>query len=456
MKLKFSDLWRWEGEVTRGAFILWAITLFTLKFNLDRLLLRVVFDQDWSVFAYFGQPFPWIAGTSPVQTPGEFAALLAAGLPFLWMGVVLCLKRLRDTRMPLWLAVLFVIPILKWILFVALALVPNRNITKKELASGPLSWIPKSKFGSATVAMVASVLLCVAATVLSTTVLREYGWGLFVGVPFSMGFLAAVIHGAGQRRRLPENLGVALLAVSLAGGVMLAVALEGVICILMAAPLAVILAAMGALVGHIVQDARWRCCSTHLCCVPILAVPLMLGTENFRPGPPPLLRVVTAIEVDAPIERVWQHVVAFAELPPPEEAIFKLGIAYPIRAEINGRGPGAVRHCVFSTGPFVEPIDVWDEPRLLKFSVTQNPAPMQEWTPYRAIHPPHLEGFLVSKQGQFRLTQLPDGRTQLEGTTWYHHGLKPADYWQLWSDHIIHTIHKRVLNHVKQLSEKSS
>jgi hypothetical protein len=41
----------------------------------------------------------------------------------------------------------------------------------------------------------------------------------------------------------------------------------------------------------------------------------------------------------------------------------------------------------------------------------------------------------------------------LEGTNWYHHHLWPADYWQLWSDHIIHTIHLRVLNHVKHLSE---
>jgi hypothetical protein len=102
---------------------------------------------------------------------------------------------------------------------------------------------------------------------------------------------------------------------------------------------------------------------------------------------------------------------------------------------------------------FVEPIEVWDEPRLLKFSVTANPAPMQEWTPYREIHPPHLTGFLVSKQGQFRLTPLAGGRTKLEGTTWYQHGLWPANYWQLWSDHIIHTIHLRVLRHVKQLSE---
>jgi uncharacterized membrane protein YhaH (DUF805 family) len=117
MKLKPSDLWRWDGEVTRGTFVLWAIILFLVKFNLDRLLLRTVFHRDWSPFAYSLQPFPRIEGLSPAHTPGEFAFLLAAALPFLWMGVVLCLKRLRNARLPLWLAVLFVVPILKWFLF---------------------------------------------------------------------------------------------------------------------------------------------------------------------------------------------------------------------------------------------------------------------------------------------------------------------------------------------------
>jgi hypothetical protein len=115
-----------------------------------------------------------------------------------------------------------------------------------------------------------------------------------------------------------------------------------------------------------------------------------------------------------------------------------------------------VRRCVFSTGAFVEPIRVWDEPRLLKFAVTSNPPPMSEWSPYGNIHPPHLNGFLVSSGGQFKLVTLPGGRTRLEGTTWYRHNLWPAAYWRLWSDFIIHRIHLRVLNHVKRLSERAT
>ena len=107
----------------------------------------------------------------------------------------------------------------------------------------------------------------------------------------------------------------------------------------------------------------------------------------------------------------------------------------------RGIRPGAVRYCEFSTGPFVEPIEVWDEPRLLRFRVTENPAPMHEWSPYAEVLPKHLHGYLISKQGEFRLTRLPDNRTLLEGTTWYQHGLWPAEYWRWWSrrDHPSHS-----------------
>jgi hypothetical protein len=56
-------------------------------------------------------------------------------------------------------------------------------------------------------------------------------------------------------------------------------------------------------------------------------------------------------------------------------------------------------------------------------------------------------------QGQFQLTPLPGGRTRLNGTTWYHHTMWPVKYWQIWSDQIIHAIHRRVLHHVKELAE---
>jgi len=85
--------------------------------------------------------------------------------------------------------------------------------------------------------------------------------------------------------------------------------------------------------------------------------------------------------------------------------------------------------------------------------VTANPPPMEEWTPYRAIHPRHLNGYLVSNGGQFLLEPLEDGRTRLSGTTWYRHSMWPEGYWKLWSDAVIHRIHLRVLRYIKARTE---
>ena len=51
MKLKIFDLIRWDGQIGRAPFLLWAAVLFALKYNLDRLLLKLAFDRDWSLFS---------------------------------------------------------------------------------------------------------------------------------------------------------------------------------------------------------------------------------------------------------------------------------------------------------------------------------------------------------------------------------------------------------------------
>ena len=277
-----------------------------------------------------------------------------------------------------------------------------------------------------------------------------YGLTLFVALPIAVGALGAWITKAKTAGTAVTAGMVANFIVSL---VFLLAGQEGLLCIAMALPLALPLGALG---GWLVygRDARSgkRVLAGGTAMLALL--PFGLGTLGFdMNAKPDVFEVRSSIEIAAPPERVWKHVISFSELPPPNEWYFKDGVAYPIRAHIDGTGPGAVRYCEFSTGPFVEPIEVWDEPHLLRFSVAQNPAPLNEWSPYAKIMPRHLRGYLISKQGQFLLTPLPNGHTLLEGTTWYQHGLWPEMYWTVWSQAIIHRIHMRVLNHIKELSE---
>jgi len=263
-----------------------------------------------------------------------------------------------------------------------------------------------------------------------------------------------LVYSYHEQRSFGECVTVSLVPVGLLGVALLLIAVEGLLCILMAVPVAVPLAFLGGSLGYAIQKTYWRGKEVPvMLSVVLLFTPSFMGLEHFARLRPETFEVKTAIEVNAPPERVWKQLVAFAEIPPPMELIFQAGIAYPIRAEITGHGVGAVRHCVFSTGAFVEPIQVWDEPRLLRFAVTDNPAPLREFSPYGKIEPAHLHGYFVSHEGQFLLTELPGGRTRLEGTTWYSHTMWPATYWHLWSDYIIHRIHLRVLEHIRTKAE---
>jgi hypothetical protein len=140
-------------------------------------------------------------------------------------------------------------------------------------------------------------------------------------------------------------------------------------------------------------------------------------------------------------------------MPAPDELTFRLGIAYPRSARIEGTGVGATRYCVFSTGAFVEPITAWEPGRRLAFDVTRSPPPLRELTPYAHVTPPHLDGYLAARRGEFRLIPLPSGGTRLEGSTWYRLRMGPEGYWQLYGDYFIHRIHARVLEHIRHLSE---
>ena len=80
---------------------------------------------------------------------------------------------------------------------------------------------------------------------------------------------------------------------------------------------------------------------------------------------------------------------------------------------------------------------------------------MKEFSFYGQVDAPHLHGYFRSKRGEFRLIPK-NGRTILEGRTWYEMDIFPGWYWQIYARWFIHKIHLRVLDHIKKLSENAS
>jgi uncharacterized membrane protein YhaH (DUF805 family) len=453
--------WRWDGRVDGKTYALAGIILFGLKNNLDRYVARYYFHEIHSFFNFW-QPLGKAARLENLTyTEKQFLlTMILLAVPFIWVGILITVRRLRDAALPLWLSCLFFVPLVNLLFFLVLCFYPSRAESPRSLAPPwphlrPLDqFIPRGILESALLAIGLTTLIGLIFALLGTKILGSYGWSLYVALPFCLGMFSVLLYSYHQSRSWTSCLEVALLPIAIIGMLILAVAVEGLICLAMAAPIALALAALGGGLGFYIQDLHW---SSHqkrgLVCSILFVLPILFVGEHAAALQPPTFVVRSSVEINAPPEKVWREVVAFTEIPPPKEFLFRAGVAYPIRAEISGAGVGAVRRCIFSTGAFEEPITVWDEPRLLKFNVAKNPAPLNELSPYAHIHPRHLEGYFVSNGGQFLLRELPGGRTRLEGTTWYQHHMWPAKYWHWWSAYVLHRIHMRVLNHIRERAE---
>jgi uncharacterized membrane protein YhaH (DUF805 family) len=485
MIVALRNLLRCRGSVDRGPYFAAGAVLLVVKILADWSVSRLVFGRSWSPAEYVAPGSSVAMLFSGANERAFYLTMLAIALPFIFLGISLTAMRLRSIGLSAGWTLLFFAPGINLAFFVLLITTPRRreippgtvaglNVASRAAHDGTLPvlsyagnsgrepWfdriLPVDPRAARALAIFVPVPIATGATFVSIHWFSNYGWGVFVGVPFAIGLMSSVLYAARAPRGLRGCIGIACLSLTAYGVTLLLIAFEGAACLIMAAPLAYPLTILGAAVGASMAGVRPTrlADARRVLLLMLLFLPLFTGAERLTQPQAPIFAVATSVEIQATPARVWANVIGFGEIPPPSDWIFRTGIAYPVRANITGHGVGAIRCCVFSTGPFVEPIRVWNEPNLLKFDVVFNPAPMKEWSPWNDVHPPHLENFLVSQGGQFRLVELPAGRTRLEGTTWYQHHMWPAAYWRLWSDFIIHRIHLRVLNHVKMLSEGRS
>src|SRR6266498_46955 len=260
MALHISDFWTWRGTVGRSKYFALGLTLFAIKHLLDRIIATSVFKLSWSIFNY------WIIGEAieidnvPMGRLKFYATLVTLAVPFIWVGVVLTLRRLRDIGWPLWFVIIFFLPFVNLLFFLLLSTMPSRRQRTGSWHGQGFETtldriIPRGTFGSAIVGVVVTTLLTISITLFSVKGSGNYGWGLFVGLPFCLGLSSAFIYGYHQPRPLGQCLLVSLVAVGLASAILIAIAVEGVICVAMAAPLGAVMALFGGAIGYVIQRA---------------------------------------------------------------------------------------------------------------------------------------------------------------------------------------------------------
>ncbi|MBY0316692.1 MAG: hypothetical protein K2Q26_14305, partial [Bdellovibrionales bacterium] len=369
----FKFLFGLNEPVNRRRYIQWGFGLMAIKY-LGELVLYYLFSNNYLM--------PW-QFLNPVYTqryPGNlayadsnlFLFLVALWtLPFLWIGVSMSMRRAINAGLSPWSGLFFFVPIVNFVAMGYLAYLPSKTVSdEKTEFIKPVAIQTDIKLALSCVFGV--TFLGIILMWISISMFRTYGVALFLGTPFMLSALQAYFFNYKEQQPLGRTTILGFFTLLLTYFALMLFALEGLICLVMAFPISLMMSLLGSWMGHFLATVTARKAITPLIVLPLIPTWLFIDSATIHSHKD---SVVSVMEINAPPEVVWPNVIQFSELPPATEWLFKLGVAHPLRARIEGQGVGAVRYCEFSTGAFVEPITVWKPNEHLQFSVRYQPTP---------------------------------------------------------------------------------
>jgi hypothetical protein len=299
--------------------------------------------------------------------------------------------------------------------------------------------------------MVAGTALTLFAVAVGALGFGGYGFGMFFVSPFLIGAVTAYVANRAEDIGTRRTSHIVAGATALGGISLVLTALEGMVCIVMASPLAIGVALLGGLFGRAIALRRQRPANQALSVFVFL--PVVYALELLLPSAIDFDSLQT-VNVDAPPEAVWKSLLRMDMTDEPLTLPFRLGLAYPMRGEVIGEGVGALRRGEFSTGIAIERVTEWVPTRKLAFVVEIDVPSMRELSPYPNMHTPHLFGYFRTGITSFELVPQPDGRTQIIERTSHQLKLDPVLYWLPMARWIVDANNARVLAHIKRQAEQ--
>ena len=367
-----------------------------------------------------------------------------------WALAALSFQRAADAGVSGWIAAWAIAPAIQVAAIAFLCIVPPRAPTEappveRGGGSSPAYW------AAAAPGCLAAIALTLLFVALGTLVFGIYGYGLFVASPFVIGAVTAYIANRKQDLGVRLTVEVVMLATAIGSLALIAMALEGLVCLLMAAPLGFFVAVAGGLLGRAIAVRLGS--SPGQTMGAIALVPLIFASESLMPT---TTRFDThqTIEINAPPAVVWQSIIRMDMRDEPVALPYRLGLAYPLAGEVVGEGVGALRRGEFSTGTALERVTEWLPDRKLAFVVEEDVPALRELSPYSHVHAPHVRGYFLTNLTSFELVPLPGNRTQLVERTSHELKLEPILYWMPLARLVIDLNNDRVLRHIKRRAEK--
>jgi hypothetical protein len=386
----------------------------------------------------------------PDLSPLTAALVFAFSLAATWALVLASFRRASRSGDAHSYAIFSVIPVLQIAAVTMLALMPIQpTLPDAELETEGESGISVSHVLQG---LLAGMAIIVVAVLVSALTFGAYGWGLFVMTPFLVGVTTAYL----ANRRAPLSSGrtmsLVISAVALGSVALIMLALEGLFCLLLAAPLGLAVAVVGGAIGREIAVSLHRK-GTPLMSVAVL--PLIFALEAASPPAAPIV-VRETIEISAPRAAVWRALTSGEPIASPPGLVGSAGLAYPIRGRLTGEGVGAERIGEFSTGTARERVTEWAPGRRLAFAVLDQPPAMEEMSPYRRVHAPHVSGYFDTEWTSFDIETLPGGGTRLTARAAHVLRIDPVLYWAPIARWAVNENVSRVLRDIKDKAERRS
>jgi uncharacterized membrane protein YhaH (DUF805 family) len=442
-----------ERPLGRAPFMLAAVAILTAD-ALVKLAISGPPDSWTDVPLFLARSFLQEGGSLAAVTDLQLLGW-TVGVFALWIALtVLALRRAKDAAVAGWVAALAMVPYARLGVVIYLALVPPQAPDVNEWTSASSGRASRTEtWRTAAVAVLAGTGLCVLAVAIGALGFGSYQVAMFLSAPFIIGVAAGYLANRDSDRGLAGTTRIVGAATVLGSLALIGFALEGAICVLMAAPLTFLIAWLGGLVGlGIARSARRSAVNAF---AGFLLLPLAFAADSFDPQRA-TFELESSVEIDAPAADVWSAVIHMDTIEESPPWLFRLGVAYPVRGETLGEGVGTTRHGVFSTGIAIERVTVWERDRQIAFVVLSEPPSMRELSPYRRIDTPHVKGYFTTAGGSFRLLPIGDGRTRLIERTTHSLSLGPTSYWLPLARWVVRQNHARVLTHIKGEAEHAT
>lgn len=271
-------------------------------------------------------------------------------------------------------------------------------------------------------------------------------------VPLAIGYLATAAAPPGEGRARTA-LALPLGAVFMVLVVVLAVGVEGMICVVMMTPVFLLMALLGSVLAVIVRRVRNRRMRV-TALVLVLTLPYAAGPlEQQIPQLQSRRIVENRIRIRADAQTVWGQIIRVPAIRPDEYRttfIHRIGFPRPIEATLSHEGVGGVREASFERGVlFRETVIDWVPQKRLSFTIAVDSIPTKTLDQHVTVGGEYFDVL----DGTYEI--VPVSADEVELRLWSTHRLSTHfnPYARLWTDFVMRQIQGNILQVVRARAE---